>query len=145
MDKSVRRSLEEASKECEPPALTIQNFCTEILHLNIFYIGPFVSVACGIEVRRQEEYFLNHQMERGGGGEKGCPKDGAQIARSHAARGMSNNTAGTCSWTGRIGRAPTAPHRAVWDCGVECLTYFLVLYSSTGLLIKAVTLSCAYS
>lgn len=68
MDKSVSRSLEEASKECEPTVLIIQNFCTEILYLNTFHIGPFVSVACGIEMRRQEQYLLKHQME----GEEGA-------------------------------------------------------------------------
>jgi len=66
MDKSIRRSLEEARKECEPTVLIIQNSCTETLQLNPFYTGPFVSAGCGVEVRRQEK----HQME----GEEGVRK-----------------------------------------------------------------------
>lgn len=66
MDKSAKRSLEDASKECEPTALTTQNFWTGNLYLNTFYIGPFVSFACGIEVRRQEQYKLLTAMQQVG-------------------------------------------------------------------------------
>lgn len=39
---------------------------SEVVYWNTFYIGPFISVACGIEVRIQEQYFLKHKIEKEG-------------------------------------------------------------------------------